>query len=521
MTERLIGPRRGGGRVARREIRKSAKAIAVHPGLEGGIYRPLSEADIARIHEAVLEVLSTIGMADATPELIELAMDRGAMLNAEGRLCFPPALIEDVLAGAPRQFSMYSRDGENDIRVGGRRVYFATSGEAIAIFDPATRSYRPSKLLDIYDCARLCDTLDNIHQFGQPCVATDIEDPLARDISIAYALAAGTRKTSGMSISGARNLKAVVALYDAILGGEGRFIKRPFCSIGGCCPVVSPLRFAKDSLEVLMETSRLGLVGDVAIAGQAGATAPVTLAGTLVQSLAETIACLVVVNLVRPGNPMMFGAWPLVSDLRTGSFTGGSGEQALLMAAVAQMANFYNLPGSVAAGMTDAKLPDNQAGFEKGVTTTIVALAGGNFVSESAGMLASLVGVSYEALVIDNDMLGLVQRTLRGIEVTDETLSVEVMREVANGAGHYLGHAETLERMESEYLYPRIADRRSPDSWREAGARDIHEAAQVRVREILSRHYPAYIDLKTDAEIRSRFPIRLKPEDMRAGDGRW
>ncbi len=140
------------------------------------------------------------------------------------------------------------------------------------------------------------------------------------------------------------------------------------------------------------------------------------------------------------------------------------------MAAVAQMANFYNLPGSVAAGMTDAKLPDNQAGFEKGVTTTIVALAGGNFVSESAGMLASLVGVSYEALVIDNDMLGLVQRTLRGIEVTDETLSVEVMREVAGGAGHYLGHAETLERMESEYLYPRIADRRSPDSWREAGA---------------------------------------------------
>ena len=125
--------------------------------------------------------------------------------------------------------------------------------------------------------------------------------------------------------------------------------------------------------------------------------------------------------LVRPGSPMMFGAWPLVSDLRTGSFTGGSGEQALLMAAVAQMANFYNLPGSVAAGMTDAKLPDNQAGFEKGVTTTIVALAGGNFVSESAGMLASLVGVSYEALVIDNDMLGLVQRTLRGIEVTGDS----------------------------------------------------------------------------------------------------
>jgi trimethylamine--corrinoid protein Co-methyltransferase len=481
----------------------------------------LSDGDIRRIHGAILEVLATIGMADATPPLIDLALERGATLTAAGRLCFPAELVEDVLATAPRQFTMYSRDGENDVRVGGRHVYFATSGEAISVFEPETSSYRPSRLADIYDCARLCDTLDNIHQFGQPCVATDLEDPLTRDLSIAYALAAGTRKTTGMSISGAGNIAAVVALYDMILGGEGRFLRRPFCSIGGCCPVVSPLRFAKDSLEVLMETSRLGLVGDVAIAGQAGATAPVTLAGTLVQSLAETIACLVVVNLVRPGCPMMFGAWPLVSDLRTGAFAGGSGEQALLMAAVAQMAGFYNLPGSVAAGMTDAKLPDNQAGFEKGVTTTLVALAGGNFVSESAGMLASLIGVSYEALVIDNDMLGLVQRSLRGIEVTDDTLAVEVMREVAEGVGHYLGHAETLERMESEYLYPRLADRRSPAAWHEAGAKDIHATARARVKETLSRHYPAYIDPGIDAEIRARFPIALRPEDMQPNNGRW
>lgn len=521
MTGRPVGSKRGGGRIARQEARKAGRAAAVRPGLEGGAYKPLSEAGIKRIHGAVLEVLATIGMADATPELIALAEGHGAVVNGQGRLCFPTSLVEEVLAMAPREFRMCSRDGESDVWVGGRRVYFATSGEAIAIVEPEARHYRPSLLVDIYDCARLCDKLDNIHQFGQPCVATDVEDQLSRDISVAYALAAGTRKTSGMSIASARNVEAVVALYDAILGGEGRFVRRPFCSIGGCCPVVSPLRFAKDSLEVLMETSRLGLVGDVAIAGQAGTTAPVTLAGTLVQSLAETIACLVVVNLVRPGNPMMFGAWPFVSDLRTGAFTGGSGEQGLLMAAVAQLAEFYNLPGSVAAGMTDAKLPDNQAGFEKGVTTTIAALAGGNFVSESAGMLASLIAVSYEALVIDNDMLGLIQRVLRGIEVTEETLAVEVIREVAGGAGHYLGHVETLRCMESEYLYPSVANRQSPDAWREAGAKDIYEAARERVREILSCHYPVYIDPRVDADIRSRFPIRLRSDDMCPGNGRW
>jgi trimethylamine--corrinoid protein Co-methyltransferase len=497
-----------------------ARAV-VRGGLEGGQYRPLSDSDMRRLHGAVLNVLATIGMADATPEVLELARAQGCTIAPSGRLCLSRALVEDVLARTARDFVMYGRHGHGDVHIGGKRVYFATSGEAISVFDPKTRSYRPSTLLDLYDCARLCDTLDNIHQFGQTCVPTEISDPLERDLGIAYAIAAGTRKTCGMSISCAGNIGAVIALYDIILGGEGRFRERPFCSIGGCCPVVSPLRFAKDSLDVLVETSRLGLVGDIAIAGQAGTTAPVTLAGALVQTLAETLACLVVVNMVRPGCPMMFGAWPLVSDLRTGAFTGGSGEQAVLMAAAAQMAAFYGIPASIAAGMSDSKLPDNQAGFEKGVTAAVAALAGGNFVSESAGMLASLLGVSFEALVIDNEMLGLVQRVLRGIEVTDETLAVDAIREVVEGPGHYLGHADTLAKMRSEFLYPTIADRSAPDVWCAADAKDIHDVARENVYKILSQHYPSYIDAKTDAEIRNRFPIRLQVADMRRGNGRW
>lgn len=514
---------RSGGRAARLAARAArGRSSAVYPGLPGGKYQVLSEADMERIHEAVLEVLETVGMADATPEVTSLALEHGCVRHESGRLLFPRALVDDTIARAAREIVMVSRDGKSELRVGGEKVHFATSGEAISIFDPETRSYRPSTLLDIYDCARLVDMLEHIHQFGQTCVATEMEDPTERDVSIAYALAAGTMKTSGMSISGAKNLKTVIALYDMIMGGEGRFVERPFCSIAGCCPVVSPLRFAEDSLTTLVESVRLGLIGDIAIAGQAGATAPVTLAGALVQSLAETLACLCVVNMVRPGAPMMFGAWPFVSDLRTGSFTGGSGEQGLLMAAVAQMANWYDLPSSVAAGMSDAKMPDNQSGFEKGVTTAAVALAGGNFISEAAGMQASLIGVSFEALVIDNDMLGVVQRTLRGIEVTDETLAVDIIREVAlGGPGHFLGHSETLARMESEYLYPAISDRQSPDAWRQAGARDIHEAARERVRKILSSHYPEYIDPKLDAELRSRFPIKLPPEAMRAESSRW
>jgi len=170
--------------------------------------------------------------------------------------------------------------------------------------------------------------------------------------------------------------------------------------------------------------------------------------------------------------------------------------------------------------MSDAKWPDAQMGFEKGVSVTAAALAGGD-VSEVCGMMASLMGCSFEAMVIDNEMLGTIQRMLKGIEVTDDSLSFEVIRDVVHGPGHFLGHSQTLALMETEFLYPRLADRRCQAEWQEAGSSDILEAAMARVREILSTHYPAYVDPATDAKIRQRFDIRLPAAAMRSSNGRW
>jgi trimethylamine--corrinoid protein Co-methyltransferase len=225
--------------------------------------------------------------------------------------------------------------------------------------------------------------------------------------------------------------------------------------------------------------------------------------------------------MIRPGNPFDFGMWPFVSDLRTGGFTGGSGEEALLMAASAQIANHYGLVSSVASGMTDAKTMDAQAGYEKGITITAAALAGGNLVSAYPGIVGSLMGQSFEGLVIDDDLLGNAQRLLRGIEVTDETLSYEVIAGAVAGAGHYLGAEQTLHLMRSEFQYPGIADRTTPGEWEERGSRTIYEQAHERVVDILGSHYPVYLEPAVDARIRERFPIRLDPADMRAGNGRW
>jgi trimethylamine--corrinoid protein Co-methyltransferase len=207
--------------------------------------------------------------------------------------------------------------------------------------------------------------------------------------------------------------------------------------------------------------------------------------------------------------------------LRTGAFSGGGSEEALLNAASAQIGNFYDLPTGVASSMTDSKIPDNQAGYEKGITSLLTGLSGANMIHESAGMQASLLGCCYEAMAIDSEMLGTVLRAIRGIEVTDETLSVEVIEEVVKGPGHFLGEAQTLSLMESEYIYPELGDRERPTTWEETGSLDIRARARTRVQEVLSTHYPSYIDPAVDAKIRDKFDIKIPVEAMKPGNDRW
>jgi len=513
--------RRGGGRAARHAQRATPiGARVVGPGIVGGRYRPLTGRDIERIHGVALDILENIGMAGAFDDFRELALAAGCWMNEHDRLCFPRGLIEDIVAGAGRNFTLYGRDPRHDLDISGSRVHFGTAGMAVQVLDVESGQFRSSTIEDLYDFARLVDRLDNVHFFSRTVVATEIIDLREFDMSMAYACAAGTQKHIVTGFNLPEHVADAVTMFDAILGGEGRFRQRPFCK-ANTCVIVPPLRYGEDNGAVAMAAARAGMPVNMIVAAQAGATAPAALAGTLAQTVAETLAGLALVNITVPGHPMLFSNWPFVSDLRTGAFSGGGGEEAVLNAASAQIANFYDLPSGVAAGMSDSKLPDNQAGYEKGMTTALAGLAGANMVYESAGMLASLLGCSFEALVVDNDMLGAVQRAVRGIEVSDETLSYAVIEEAVLGAGHYLGAAQTLDLMESEYLYPAVADRATPDEWTEKGAHDVRERARERVREILSSHYPVYIEPKVDAMIRERYPIRLPAGAMRRATGRW
>jgi trimethylamine--corrinoid protein Co-methyltransferase len=289
--------------------------------------------------------------------------------------------------------------------------------------------------------------------------------------------------------------------------------EKPIVSFVACW-TVSPLRYAAETVDVLTEAVRQEMPVFLSSAPQSGATSPAALAGSLVQINAEELSGLVYCQLLQPGSAVILGYVPSVSDLRTGNFVGGAPEFAMMHAASAQLGQFYNLPVYNSSGLTDSKVPDVQAGYEKGITGLAAALAGANYIHHSAGFLESLLTIAYEQYVIDDDINGSIMRMVRGIEVTDETLSLDVIEQVTRGEGHYLGTQQSLAMMNTEYYYPHTGDRQRRDDWENEGSLDMRQRARQKARDILNNHKPEPISAEVDAAIRERFNILL-PENFR------
>ncbi|MBF2760708.1 MAG: trimethylamine methyltransferase family protein [Ectothiorhodospiraceae bacterium AqS1] len=512
---RKASARRPGGRAVRVAARTAPKpqVIASPPGQRGGHYRPLDDRGVEAVIDTAMRILAEIGMDRVPPQVTDKALERGAHWNRYGRLCFPRSMVENIIDGAAKRFVYHGRDPRYDFEIGGRRVYFGTGGAAVQTLDIDSGRYRPSTLRDLYDFTRMIDTLDHVSWFTRCCIATDIADPFELDINTAYALLAGTTKPIGMSFTLGAHVDPVVDLFDWALGGEGAFKSRPFCK-AHISPVVSPLRFGEDAVDVTLACIRRRVPINAIIAAQSGATAPATPAGMLAQSTAETLAALILVNLFAPGYPVIFSNWPLVVDLRSGAFAGGGGEISAMNAAAAQVSNHLGLPSGIACSMSDAKAVDAQMGAEKAIAAVAAGLAGGNMVYESSGMMAGLLGASFEAFVIDNEMLGHVYRLIRGIEVDEETLGFQAILEAVTGEGHFLGAAHTMAAMQRDYYYPTLADRDSPLVWSEKGGLDIGARARDIARKILANHHPRYLSADVDRRIRDRFDIFLPADDL-------
>jgi trimethylamine---corrinoid protein Co-methyltransferase len=498
-------------RERRREERRGERVqVNVAPaGLPGGHYKPLRPEDVQRIHEASLIVLERTGIEVQPSECRDIFAAAGARVAAtENRVFIPRSMVEDALARAPNEVVLCGRDPRHDMTLGGTRVYMGTGGAAVKVLDLDTQRVRESTLADVAQIGRLVDALDNIHFYLRACVARDmpIED---LDLNTFYAAVANTTKHVTGNCFTLQAVRDVVEMAAMIAGGIDALRQRPFISVVTCW-TVSPLRYALETVEVLTELIRQEIPVFLSSAPQSGATSPAALAGSLVQINAEELSGVVYSQLVRPGAPIILGYVPSVSDLRTGNFVGGAPEFALMHAAVAQLGQFYNLPVYNSSGLTDSKLPDVQAGYEKGMTGLAAALAGANYIHHSAGFLESMLSVAYEQFVIDDDINGAIMRMVRGIEVNDESLSVDLIDQVCRGGeGHYLGTAQSLALMGTEYYYPHSGDRQRRQDWEEAGSLDMRQVARLKAQQILKKHHPEPIAPAIDAAIRERFNILL------------
>ena len=492
-----------------RRAKTSASAAAAAPLLApvGGRLRLLDEPDLQRIHQTALTLLARTGIAGAPAAAIELARAAGATFGDDGRLCFPEALVEAALAGLPRDISLHGRGDAAALMLGGNAVHVGTGGASPEILDLVSGQYRPSTLDDIHLAARLVDGLEHIHFFSRPMVARDIESPLQMEVNTAWACLAGTTKHIMVSASSPEAVDEIAELVYMLAGSEAAFRAAPFLSLN-VNHIVPPLRFDADSVAVLLRAVERGMPVMVNTFGQLGASSPVTIAGCVAQTTAETLAGMVLAWLADPAALAIFGPRPMVTDLRTGAMSGGGGEQAKLTAAAIQMARFYGLPSSTIAGATDSKWPDAQAGHEKCLAVTLAVQAGAHFITQAAGTQASLMGTSLESYVIDNDMLGAILSAHTAIEVSDDTLDAAAIHDAATGAGHFLGEVSTLARMTSDFLYPAIGDRRGIAAWQDDGRPDSWRRAHERVRENLAAPPRQLVDPALAAQIESRFALK-------------
>jgi trimethylamine--corrinoid protein Co-methyltransferase len=477
-------------------------------GLVGGQYKPLTDEQVRQIHQAALSILERTGVRVEEPEALQLFEKAGATIDREAvRVRIPQAMVEDAVDWAPSRVVLAGRDPKWDLELEGARVHIGTGGAALTVFDVETGQPRPAVLRDVAELARLVDRLDNVHFYLVPVYPTDMgEDEV--DVNTYYVSLANTTKHVQAGIYSLRGIRDTVEMCEHVAGGAEALRERPLVSFITSW-MVSPLKFATDVTTLLIETCRQRIPVVLSAAPMAGSTAPVTLAGMLAQLTAEQLSGVVLAQLAHRGAPLLIGPIPATADMKSGRYLAGAAEFGLTNAAIAQMAQFYHLPLYNSAGMTDSKTPDIQAGFEKAMSVVLAALAGSNFIHHAAGMLENMNTVAAEQFVIDNDILGMTMRVVRGIEVNDKTLALDTIDEIGPG-GHYLMADHTLRYMRSELYYPSaVVNRQDWDTWQQEGGLDARERAREIARDILSNHQPEPIDPQVEKWIRGRFKLRI------------
>ncbi|MFP3952929.1 MAG: trimethylamine methyltransferase family protein [Candidatus Acetothermia bacterium] len=479
-----------------------------YAGLSGGKYRVLTEEEVEIIHRQAIRILTEVGVKVDSDELLAVLNDHGARVERpENVVKLDEDTITKYLDSAPSSITLHGRKEEYDLDLSDRKVFMGTGGQAIKILDPDTGESRKPKLEDQARLARLVDGLENVHFFQAPVVPTDVPEEYLT-VNSFYASLAGTRKNVQEAATSVDKVDRVIEMASIIAGGREKLMERPFISFVTSW-MISPLKIDIETTKILKKVTEYGIPVALSSAPVTGSTAPATLAGLLAQVHAEEIFGIVMSQMFSEGAPVLYGPVPAAANMRNMAYLAGAPETGMMNVATVQLADHIGVPIYSDAGETEAKIPDAQAGLEGAFNILQVALAGGNYIHHAAGMLESMLAVGYEKFVIDNDIIGMALRALRGIEVNEDTLAFDVVKNVGPG-DNFLTQRHTIKYSRSDEFYsPHVLDRNSRDEWQEKGERDTRSRALERAQEILRESQGNLIGDEADKKIRKEFNILL------------
>ncbi|HEA67388.1 MAG TPA: hypothetical protein ENI07_11280 [Desulfobacterales bacterium] len=458
-------------------------------------FRVLTNDQIAEIKRAAFEVMSKVGFKVYHGGARKMLNQAGALVSDE-IVKVPEYVVNECLRTAPKGWTVYDREGKRAMEVEGRKSYYGTSTASPNTKDALSGEIHPTRVADIAIGAKVADALMNIDWVMPMGSVQDVPPTVAELYEFEAAVTHTTKPIVFLGYT-ARGVEMVYEMAIEVAGGIENLQQRPFLIFYP--EPISPFVFPADVIDRLFICADLNMPQIQGPTTQFGATGPVTLAGAVVQALAESLMCLVLAQLRKPGCPCGLGCNFSVFDMTTGLLSIAAPEMSLALAAQAEVAQSFGLPSWGLAGATDAKLIDAQAGSESAFSILAQGLAGLNLIHDVGYMDNGMV-CSAEQLVLGDENIGMAKRFIRGIEVNSETLAREVIEKVGPG-GHFLNEDHTYDHFKSELWTPTLMTREAYEDWQSQGAKDMAGRIQEKLRVILKNHEAPPLSDKTLAAL--------------------
>lgn len=463
----------------------------------------LTQEQVERVHTASLEILEEVGLLVHNEKAREIYDKHGCRVNKQtGIVKIPTRVVEEYRKGFVPKYTFTARAPEFDRTIPDDRPLVVTGSSAPNIIDPHTGQERRATSTDIANIAYLINELPGFDVFSISTLAADA--PKGQfSLSRFYPALKNCKKPVRSNTPDMKDLYQVLELGYLIAGSKEAYFERPFIN-HHYCPVVSPLTMDVESTEAVIYLAEMGLPIYGTIVPNAGMTSPMTMVGTLTVGNAEFLALSVLLQMVRPGNPVIYATLPTVADMRTGNYTPGAIETGMLHMAYSQMAQFYGVPSGGYIGLTNAHSNDAQSGYETGMNTT-AGLLGGVDLFNMGGLLDSLTAFDFAKAVIDNEIAMMLKRIKRGMEFSEENLCLDLIKEVGP-AGMYMDKEHTVKHMRNIAYLPKITSRDMRTQWEDEGKPDTHTRAMQEVERIFSGDISSKFSAELDAKIHAHFP---------------